>query len=242
MTADDPWEGLFPDDDEEYDEEDSEEEYDIEVCEACGEEERFDHTGHCVWCGYRGHWESGAESELEGVDDEVDGDDAASGSHSEDQGSLFYSGSDRDLGDHPMDLGEEPDRRWVYPPYAPPCANLNRAGNSHLNDGKFILCNRGVPYDMIEKFDVEYDRHYGICAKVDNGRGRLYFGWNLVVEDTDVDGTRCVNAALEEVRLEKPMWDIERRPRGAWRAYRQIQEGGPDDFRFGGEASDGEME
>lgn len=237
----DPWEGIFSeghesDDDDDDDEESIEGNEDWGPCDACGEEGAVDEEGYCLWCGYNHNTGSDDEemdmevAQQDPDEEPIEGDRRSSGS-----GDTYDSFSDDEYPDgYDADAMEHHPDNWIMPRPAPPCYHwMNRSTHLHLSAQEFALCSRGVPHDMITKFSMEYDPEKGISAKVANGEGLMWLGWNLVgVDDLDVDGTQFVENLLQDMRGRDYAWTILRR-RNSWEAWRLIRLFGPEDVEHG---------
>ncbi|KAG9043305.1 hypothetical protein FS837_009768 [Tulasnella sp. UAMH 9824] len=83
----------------------------------------------------------------------------ALGGHSEDE----YEEDDQGL-----EIAEHDSENWTQPRPAPPMNELSREDYIHLNDQEFTLCSRGVPFDMIHKYRMQYDPIRGISLQLEH--------------------------------------------------------------------------
>ncbi|KAG8906987.1 hypothetical protein FRB99_005629 [Tulasnella sp. 403] len=237
--GDDPWAGFFSDeeeeDDDDYYDEDEDEDYVSETshsepvfCEACGQ--ALAGEGPCAWCGLDPDG-SDHDSVAGRSADEANG---FGGGENYDEDEDIWGSVDEgeELGyDNNMEADDDedsdPDAIWILPPLLPPCKHLARQELPHLSDQEFELCNRGVPFDMISKFQMEFVAGRGIKARY--ARGIVWLGWNMPpLGDLDVDGSEYINHILEE-RVTKPWkWEVVGNV-----TFRKIRQGGPEDSPVG---------
>ncbi|KAG8942155.1 hypothetical protein FRC04_003845 [Tulasnella sp. 424] len=255
-VSDDPWHGIFADADE-YGEDDEEvedyyighDEDDLDVCEACGAD--FDLDGYCVGCG--------APADFGYSDEEEDEEDAASdggpgSSPSSDEEVVWQDPMGSDIEYEEDDPGhaiteEDPDN-WTLPRPAPPMHDLSREEHNHLNYQEFALCSRGVPFDMIHKYRMQYDSTRGISLQAEHQFSASVFlrfattairrtrtvwvGWNLLgIDEMDVDGTAYVNGILRDMRDRPYRWMEVPTTGGGISVYRLVRKLGPEDVDYG---------
>ncbi|KAG9030960.1 hypothetical protein FRB95_003297 [Tulasnella sp. JGI-2019a] len=142
------------------------------------------------------------------------------------------SNTDDDVSESDSESGSDSPESAIYilPSPTPPCLDLDPQSNTHLQPSQLELCNRGVPYDMIRRYNVRYHSQRGICAQV--GRNHtLWLGWNLLdIEDTDTDGSRWVASCLRDIESRTEEWKVMPAANGGWTAFRLILQGGAEDF------------
>ncbi|KAG8880134.1 hypothetical protein FRB97_001065 [Tulasnella sp. 331] len=166
------------------------------------------------WNPLTSSWHSTRDWSIHDGDGDSNTDDASDDGSESDSGSAASSSS----------------HVYILPSPTPPCLDLDPQRNTHLQPSQLELCNRGVPYDMIRKYDVRYDPQRGIKAHL--GRNRtLWLGWNLLdIEDTDMDGSRWVERCVMDVEARSEEWKVVVAAFGGWTAFRMILQGGPEDF------------
>ncbi|KAG8964108.1 hypothetical protein FRC03_002240 [Tulasnella sp. 419] len=217
----DPWAGIFPDpldDSTDYSDDSIDsmtDEGDALGCDFCGRIADVDELGRCSSCALDG---LGEDSETDGsghsdLDDRsIDG---------ESDNASFHSGESNlhsDLGHHDqededavMAYLEDNDHRytWVRPRWSAPYIDLDRQENLHITNREFKLCCRGVPFEMIAKFNVQYDPPSGLSAEIDNGL--IYLGYNLIDMDIeDIDGSKYIRQILYEMQDKPLRYEIDR--------------------------------
>lgn len=150
--------------------------------------------------------------------------------HGDEDDSNTDDGSDDGASDSDSESGSSSSHVYILPSPTPPCLDLDPQRNTHLQPSQLELCNRGVPYDMIRKYEVRYEPQRGIRAHL--GRNRtLWLGWNLLdIEDTDTDGSRWVGRCVRDVEARTEEWKVVVAAFGGWTAFRMILQGGPEDF------------
>ena len=228
--GEDPWEGMFSGEEVEGHSEEESSSTESELGEA-------DLPVECPHCqSRRGYDENDACLDCNELYHEDPSDDNAS--HSSQNSSLFHSGEDPAYGsDDGYHSDSDLEHIWIYPTWSPRSIPLLRRLNPHLSAEEFTLCRRGVPIEMIRRYDVTYSHAYGLSARVRGGT--VWLGWNLYgMEDDDWDGSQYMEHILDEMRDHPQRYELvgERsraRIRGAgWEAWKLIRQGGNDDISY----------
>lgn len=255
--SDDPWAGIFADVDENDEDEEVEDYYighdddDLDVCEACGAD--FDLDGYCIGCGAPADYGYSDEDDDEDEDAASAGGPGSGPSSDEEvvwQDPMGHSEDEYEEDDQGLVGAEENPDNWTLPRPAPPMNDLSREEHNHLNYQEFALCSRGVPFDMIHKYRMQYDSTRGMSLQLEHQfsassflrfattairRSRtVWVGWNLLgIDEMDVDGTAYVNAILRDMRDRPYRWMEVPTAGGGISVYRLVRKMGPEDFDYG---------
>lgn len=204
----DPWQGIFPSSDEEAD--DDEEDEDTSAGESGSEWER-DFSRPNGWHSRRAqftHIDTSDESEGEGEDDEHNNTGPLSDSDDEAETQTYVRPRWE-----PPSVSVDPDT-YDFSEEADPSSTLK-------------LLQRGCVWDMVQNYDLAYSHSSGIIlslrslsrlyASDDEGEGeigdvdgmnRLFLGWNVTLEEDDIDGEVFINELLEDMKTVPARWQM----------------------------------
>lgn len=98
------------------------------------------------------------------------------------------------------------DDEYILAQYEPPRLNLLSAYGM-LYDEELDMLNRGCTLEMVRNYHMSYTDESGLLAVLHDGT-RLYLGWNITLEDSDLDGSRLINSVILEVMANSPQWEV----------------------------------
>ena len=217
--SDNPWKGIFPSSDEDegnHSDLESESESDDEEAEDFL---NFYHSRHLRRAIFASMDSTDSEIEDEEDDDgEDDGDEA-------DEGHESTSSDDEAEVDRP--------HVYVVPRWAPPrvnidCTRYNLADDVILQSIK--LLQRGCTWEMLKNNEISYSHESGIVISLPSLRdivgsddesdrsidaesmNRVFLGWNIVLDESDVDGEAFLLGMLEDMKRNPRGWQFGPRP------------------------------
>jgi hypothetical protein len=216
VENDNPWKGIFPSSDE-----DEGNHSDMESESESDDEEREDflhfyHSRHLRRAIFASMDSTDSEIEDEGDDDgEADEDEADEGTSSDDEA--------------------EADQHHVYivPRWAPPRVNID-CTQYNLTDDVILqsvkLLQRGCTWEMLKNNEMSYSHESGIVISLPSlrdfagsdddsdreidadGMNRVFLGWNIVLDESDVDGEAFLLDILEDMKRNPRGWQFGPRP------------------------------
>jgi hypothetical protein len=209
--SDDPWKGIFPS----SDEGDSDTESESESDDEDGEDfVHFYHSRHLRQAIFASMDSSDSE-----IEDEEDNDDEDDEDVEED---AVISGDD-----------ELEDGVYVVPLWAPPRVNIDRTQYNLEDDATVLsvkLLQRGCTWDMLKNNEISYSHESGIILslpslhdlagsdddsdfEIDVGSmNRVFLGWNIDLDEDDVDGEAFLLDILEDMKRNPRRWQFAPRP------------------------------
>jgi hypothetical protein len=202
----DPWKGIFPSSEEEDgatddgdpSTEESESDFDLQV--GVGTAPHYFRRRAVRRAMFRAMYSSTISDEDEDAEDSSESDDDAQANNT-----------------------------YVRPRWAPPSVDveLTEFDISEEQDpvSTFKLLQRGCTWEMIQNYDLSYDHSSGIVLSLrslnhlyasDDEEGgpepedmnRVLLGWNITLDDVDVDGEAFICKVLEEIKRSPFRWEV----------------------------------
>jgi len=214
--SDNPWKGIFPSSDE-----DEGNNSDIE-----SESESDDEDGAEFVDFYRSrHLQRAILASMDSTDSEIEDEEDDEGEEDE--------ADERD--ERSSDDEAEVDRHHVYivPRWAPPRVNIVYTQYNLVDDvtlQSVKLLQRGCTWEMLRNNEISYSHESGIVislpslrnitgsdddsdSEIDAGSmNRVFLGWNIVLEESDVDGEAFLLDILEDMKRNRRRWQFTSRP------------------------------
>jgi len=214
--SDNPWKGIFPSSDE-----DEGNDSDLE-----SESESEDEEGDFVDFYRSRHLQRAILASMDSTDSEIEEEEDDEGEDDEDEA------DERD--EASSDDEAEVDRHHVYivPRWTPPRVNIdytqyNLADDVTLQSVK--LLQRGCTWEMLKNNEISYSHEFGIVISLPSLRditvffdddsdsdavsmNRVFLGWNIVLDESDVDGEAFLLDILEDMKRNPRRWQFTSRP------------------------------
>ena len=216
-TDDDPWKGIFYVSDDEDDEDDG---------DFFTDDEELDADDDISFWWTRTSGAATAPSRSSWNDDDMSGSD---------DGNLYSDDEPRELdtdddGESAYESEHDAGVSYVLPRWEPPTVDINP--NDYPEDGRddlLELLRRGCSWDMVQNFDIRYSDRQGIIVSLhsldhlyasddddssdDGVMGResshqIYLGWNIVLDEDDVDGEVYMDRVLEDIKARPERWRL----------------------------------
>lgn len=125
------------------------------------------------------------------------------------------------------------DGDYVLPTWEPPSVLIQYeeivSETREERDRWYPLLRRGVTIDMIRRFHMKYSHETGIEAEWEPGC-RMFLGWNLTLDDVDIDGAHFMEKVLEELYVHPERFHHIALDDGTITAWRLIHSWDREDF------------